>query len=113
MSLVHHLNQLTVHTALYLFPLYVLIYQYTSGGEYMISRVYVVKDDPKSKGKEYVGDYNITSEGPLCYIFAMNFSSFTFNSSKVSSVSDVTSDVRPLVTSPSSAPIVKFFDSSE
>ena len=39
--------------------------QYTSGGEYMISRIYVVKDDPESKGKEYVGDYNITSEGPF------------------------------------------------
>jgi len=38
--------------------------QYTLGGEYMTSRTYVVKDDPESKGKEYVGYFNITSEGP-------------------------------------------------
>ena len=36
--------------------------QYTSGNEYMISRTYVVKDDPESVGKEYIGYYNITSE---------------------------------------------------
>ena len=39
--------------------------QYTSGGEYMISRVYVVKDDPESVGREYIGYYNVTSEGPF------------------------------------------------
>ena len=38
--------------------------QYTTGNEYMTSRTYVVKDDPDSKGKEYRGYYNITSEGP-------------------------------------------------
>ena len=38
--------------------------QYTSGEEYMTSRTYVVKDDPESKGKEYIGYYNIPSEGP-------------------------------------------------
>jgi len=39
--------------------------QYTSGGEYMTSRTYVVKDDPESQSKEYVGYFNMTSEGPF------------------------------------------------
>jgi len=38
--------------------------QYTPGEEYMINRTHVIKDDPDSIGKEYIGYYNITSEGP-------------------------------------------------
>lgn len=78
--------------------------QYTKGGEYMISKVYVVKDDPKSEGKEYIGYYNVTSEGPFTgkifspsskplynIKFASNISSQTYI--KISSANGYVSDL--------------------